>query len=76
MLPTNRVGTDMAAIVTPCKSVCILAPATDLCRGCGRTLAEIAGWGTMTDRQRTAVMMNLPQRLRGIDNSQVREGVG
>ena len=36
--------------------------ATALCRGCYRTLDEIARWGTMSDAERAAVMAALPAR--------------
>ncbi len=32
------------------------------CAGCRRTLAEIAGWGGMSDAERRAVMDDLPRR--------------
>ncbi len=37
-------------------------PERDLCRGCGRTLDEIARWGTMSDAERERVMNLLPAR--------------
>ena len=51
------------AIETPCINVCILDPASQLCRGCGRTLDEIGRWATLTDVERRRVMAELPQRL-------------
>jgi len=36
--------------------------ATGLCRGCYRTLEEIACWGTMSDAERSAVVAELPAR--------------
>jgi len=36
--------------------------ATGLCRGCYRTLDEIARWGMMSDEERTAVSAELPSR--------------
>ena len=38
-------------------------PRSGLCRGCGRTLDEIAGWGTLSETQRLRIMAELPQRL-------------
>jgi predicted Fe-S protein YdhL (DUF1289 family) len=38
-------------------------PRTDLCQGCGRTLTEIAQWGSMTPEQREAVMAGLIRRM-------------
>jgi predicted Fe-S protein YdhL (DUF1289 family) len=37
-------------------------PATGLCRGCYRTLDEIARWGEMTDSMRTQVIAELAAR--------------
>ena len=36
--------------------------ATGWCRGCYRTLDEIARWGTMSDEERAAVLGVLPAR--------------
>jgi hypothetical protein len=38
-------------------------PRTNLCFGCGRTLAEIARWGSMTSEERLAAMAQLPARM-------------
>lgn len=54
---------DHMAIETPCINVCILDPASRLCRGCGRTLDEIGRWTLLTDVERRRVMAELPQRL-------------
>jgi predicted Fe-S protein YdhL (DUF1289 family) len=43
-------------------SVCILDPATGFCRGCWRTIGEIAGWLDMSDDGKRAVLAALPQR--------------
>jgi uncharacterized protein len=50
-------------IESPCKRVCTLDPATDLCLGCGRTLAEITAWTRMTDAERAQVMAECARRL-------------
>jgi predicted Fe-S protein YdhL (DUF1289 family) len=34
-----------------------------LCEGCGRTLAEIAQWGRLSEAERQAIMLVLPERL-------------
>ena len=39
-------------------------PQSGLCRGCLRTLDEIARWGAMSDAEREAVMRELPSRQR------------
>ena len=40
-------------------------PASGLCSGCGRTLDEIARWGTLSDGERDAIMRELAERLAG-----------
>jgi predicted Fe-S protein YdhL (DUF1289 family) len=52
-----------APISTPCVKVCVLDPISALCIGCGRTTAEIAAWGTMSEPDRLAVMAGLGERL-------------
>lgn len=49
-------------IETPCIQVCTLDPRTDLCRGCGRTIDEVAGWSRMTAEERRRIMAELPAR--------------
>jgi uncharacterized protein len=49
---------------SPCIKICTYDPGTGLCQGCGRTLAEIGAWFSMTDAQRRAVMEELPARLK------------
>lgn len=50
-------------VSTPCIKVCAVSGQTGLCIGCGRTLQEIARWGTMDETERQAVMAALPARL-------------
>jgi 2-hydroxychromene-2-carboxylate isomerase len=50
---------------SPCVNVCVLDPARGTCRGCGRTLDEIARWGGMSDAERDAIMERLARQ--GID---------
>jgi len=49
---------------SPCIKICTYDPATGLCQGCGRTLAEIGNWFSMTQAQRLAVMEELPARIK------------
>jgi uncharacterized protein len=51
------------AIASPCTKVCTIDPRSGLCRGCGRTLGEIAQWGSLRDGERERIMAELPQRL-------------
>jgi uncharacterized protein len=53
----------MAAIASPCVKVCVLDAAAGICRGCGRTLAEIERWTRMSDAERAKIMAELPSRL-------------
>lgn len=50
-------------IETPCVKTCTMDARTRLCLGCGRTIDEIAAWGTMTAAERRRVMDELPARL-------------
>lgn len=56
----------MSDILTPCQKVCALDPVSGLCRGCGRTGEEIAGWLGMSDGERKRIMAILPARLASI----------
>jgi hypothetical protein len=49
-------------IASPCNKVCTMNEATGLCRGCYRTLDEIARWGTMTDEERAVVIADVSAR--------------
>jgi predicted Fe-S protein YdhL (DUF1289 family) len=49
---------------SPCVKICTYEPAIRMCSGCGRTLEEVRGWFAMTDAQRWAVMVALPERLK------------
>jgi predicted Fe-S protein YdhL (DUF1289 family) len=48
---------------SPCIKTCAVSGQTGLCIGCGRTLAEIAAWGSLTEPERQAIMAQLPDRL-------------
>ncbi len=50
-------------IQSPCIKVCTLDTASGRCVGCGRTLDEIARWGTMSELERQQIMRALPERL-------------
>jgi predicted Fe-S protein YdhL (DUF1289 family) len=53
----------MPPIESPCLKICVMEPGSKLCRGCGRTIEEIAGWATLTDGERRRIMAVLPARL-------------
>ena len=50
-------------IASPCTKVCTIDPRSGLCRGCGRTLAEIAQWTSLNEGERERIMADLPRRL-------------
>jgi predicted Fe-S protein YdhL (DUF1289 family) len=50
-------------IASPCTKVCTIDPASRLCRGCGRSLDEIARWMSLSDGERARIMTALPLRL-------------
>lgn len=60
----SRTGNSLvtAAIETPCVQVCVIDEATRLCTGCGRSLAEIAAWSTMSREERRRIMGLLCER--------------
>ena len=49
-------------IESPCNKVCVIDAACGLCIGCGRSLAEIGGWISMTADERRRIMAELPAR--------------
>lgn len=53
------------AVASPCVSVCEMDDASGLCRGCLRTLDEIAHWGLYDDDEKRAVLGQLAQRRAG-----------
>jgi predicted Fe-S protein YdhL (DUF1289 family) len=50
-------------IQSPCVKICSIDPASGLCTGCGRTLDEIARWGSLSDAQRATIMQELRDRI-------------
>jgi predicted Fe-S protein YdhL (DUF1289 family) len=53
----------VSVVSTPCIKICVVDPARKLCEGCGRTLAEIARWGRLSEAERLAIIAMLPERL-------------
>jgi len=50
-------------VSTPCIKICTMDARSGLCAGCGRSLEEIARWGSMTESERLRIMETLPARL-------------
>jgi len=51
-------------LVSPCIGVCQMDPATELCRGCWRTIEEIAAWSGLDRDGRYAIIQKLRERRR------------
>lgn len=49
-------------IETPCVKICTLDARQGLCLGCGRTIDEIARWGSLSAAERSRIMNELPER--------------
>lgn len=49
-------------VPSPCISVCQMDEQTGLCRGCYRTLDEIADWARLTDRERLEAWARIEAR--------------
>lgn len=53
----------MTMPASPCTGVCAIDPVTTLCRGCARTLAEIAAWYRADEREKRAILARCEKRL-------------
>ncbi len=51
-----------APAASPCINVCQMDEASGWCRGCLRTLDEIAFWSVLDEDDKQAVLALLPQR--------------
>ncbi|MBF9150801.1 DUF1289 domain-containing protein [Novosphingobium jiangmenense] len=47
---------------SPCTGVCEIDRATEVCRGCQRTLGEITAWFTATAQEKHAILRALAAR--------------
>ena len=52
-------------IPSPCISVCVTDPDSDLCYGCARTTPEIAKWSKYTDKEKKQVIEISRSRMSG-----------
>ena len=51
-------------VPSPCTNVCQMDPDTGYCRGCLRTIDEIAGWLEYSSEEKLAVLERLDERRR------------
>ena len=49
-------------VPSPCINVCQMDPDSGLCRGCRRTLQEIADWLEMSPGEKLAVLERVAER--------------
>jgi predicted Fe-S protein YdhL (DUF1289 family) len=48
--------------VSPCLGICLMDPATRTCRGCLRTIEEIAAWYSASATEKRAILGRLAGR--------------
>ena len=53
-------------VPSPCLSVCVMDPQTEVCAGCWRTLEEIGVWSRISDEAKRKVWQRIQQRLTGV----------
>jgi len=53
------------SVASPCIQVCVVDPGTGFCRGCWRTIAEIAAWPTLDDPARRRILEAVAARRDG-----------
>jgi predicted Fe-S protein YdhL (DUF1289 family) len=56
-------GEDPAS--SPCTGICEIDPATDLCRGCFRSMDEIMSWPTASLPSKRAILAEVAVRRAG-----------
>ena len=49
-------------VPSPCLSICVVNPNSELCEGCLRSLDEIASWGQMPSAQQREVWQRIQAR--------------
>ena len=52
---------------SPCVGICLMDPATRMCRGCLRTIDEIRAWYEASAAEKRTILDRLEVRRRGAD---------
>jgi predicted Fe-S protein YdhL (DUF1289 family) len=52
---------------SPCLGICLMDPRTRRCRGCLRTVEEIAAWYTASTAEKQAILWGLAARRAAAD---------
>jgi hypothetical protein len=63
------------APVSPCVGVCTLDPVSFFCRGCLRTIEEIAQWPRLAAEDKRRVLASLPVRRARQQGSHAESGL-
>jgi predicted Fe-S protein YdhL (DUF1289 family) len=56
-------------VPSPCVSVCVMDPQSQVCAGCWRSLEEIGAWSRMSDEAKRLVWQRIQQRLTGMSGA-------
>src|SRR5436305_14231259 len=51
---------------SPCLGICLMDPATRICRGCLLTIDEIRAWYEVSPAEKRAILARLDARLRAV----------
>jgi predicted Fe-S protein YdhL (DUF1289 family) len=62
MTSTNECGRDDVPPPSPCIHVCVIDPRERTCRGCLRTLDEIATWGSASPARKRSILAAIERR--------------
>jgi predicted Fe-S protein YdhL (DUF1289 family) len=54
---------------SPCLGICLMDPRTRTCRGCLRTIEEIAEWYTASNAEKRAILERLAERRTAVEES-------
>ncbi len=58
----SQIGERVPSPVSPCLGICLMDPATRMCRGCLRTIDEIRGWYDASAADKRAILERLAAR--------------
>lgn len=52
---------------SPCRRICRQNAEAGFCEGCGRTVAEVFRWTSLSEAERDQIRAALPDRLAGLE---------
>lgn len=56
--------THQGPLPSPCISLCVMDPETDLCQGCQRSIDEIIDWSGASETSKRAIWIAIAERRR------------